>query len=172
MRTTRPLALGTLLVGLCLAAPPLVACGGGGDPKTANVARGEMPEGESWRGVYFHPVYGYLHMEEEGTNVVGRWIRADKSKWGELSGTKSGNVVHFKWKEHSIGGLGATAQKQGKGVFVYKKTEDMATAELDGQYGLEDSEVGADWHNVKQQRMDPDLKSIPGAAGEGSSEWK
>ena len=54
-------------------------CGDGQEVKHAKVASGPMPEGESWTGVYFHPVYGYLHMVEEGSNVVGRWKRADQS---------------------------------------------------------------------------------------------
>ncbi len=141
----------------------MVACGGGGDAKSANVTAGEMPAGEVWTGVYFHPVYGYLHMQEEDSSIVGRWERADKSAWGELSGTKSGNVVHFTWKEHKVGLVGPAAESHGKGVFVYKAAkEEKGSAELDGQFGLDQDETGQDWHNVKQQHMAPDLKSIPG----------
>ena len=38
-------------------------------------------------------------------------------------------------------------------------------AELDGQFGLGDDEVGSDWHNVKQQNVKPDLGSITGDLG-------
>ncbi len=148
----------------CVAVVP--GCGdGGGDAKTAKVAPGEMPEGETWTGVYFHPVYGYLHMVEEGSNVIGKWKRADQSKWGELSGTKTGNVLHFTWKEHTIGLVGAGAESSGKGYFVYKMPKGGSIPELDGQYGLGNDETGRDWHNVKQQRMSPDLKSINGDTG-------
>jgi hypothetical protein len=139
----------------------LVGCGGGPDAKTAKVASGPMPEGESWTGVYFHPVYGYLHMAEEGSNVIGRWKRADQSKWGELSGTFSGNVLHYTWKEHTVGMVGASATTRGKGYFQYKMDAENRPI-LDGQFGLNDDEAGSDWHNVKQARMTPDIKSIGG----------
>ena len=143
----------------------LVGCGDGAEAKTAKVASGPMPEGESWQGVYFHPVYGYLHMIEEGSNVVGRWKRADQSRWGELSGTKGGNVLHYTWKEHTIGMVGPSATVHGKGYFVYKMDKEDRPM-LDGQFGLNEDETGSDWHNVKQARMTPDLKSI-GGEGEG-----
>jgi len=136
-------------------------CGDGQAVKHAKVASGPMPEGESWTGVYFHPVYGYLHMVEEGSNVVGRWKRADQSKWGELSGTKGGNVLHYTWKEHTVGMVGASATTHGKGYFQYKMDKEDRPI-LDGQFGLDEDEVGSDWHNVKQARMQPDIKSIGG----------
>lgn len=150
-----------LATSVSFAALGLVGCGGGNDPKTANVASSPMPEGESWAGVYYHPVFGYLHLEEEGSNVVGRWKRADQSYWGELSGTTNGNVLHYQWKEHRIGMVGPSALTKGKGYFVYKVNKENI-GELDGEYGLNDSEVGSSWKNVKQARMKPDLKSIGG----------
>ena len=56
---------------------------------------------------------------------------------------------------------------KGKGYFVYKKTGEIP--ELDGEYGLDDSEVGSDWHQVKQLRMAPDLNSITGDVPGGGS---
>jgi hypothetical protein len=144
-----------------VAVPLLVGCGSDSEPKTAKVTSGPMPEGEQWQGVYFHPVYGHLHLVEEGSNVVGRWKRTDHSHWGELSGTIAGNVFHYQWKEHKIGMVGAASTTKGKGYFVYKvNTEGIG--ELHGQFGLNDSEIGSDWKSVKQLRMPPDLKSIGG----------
>jgi hypothetical protein len=141
----------------------LAACGGKGEAKSAQIKSGPMPEGETWTGVYFHPVYGYLHLMEEGPTVVGRWKRADQSAWGELSGTKSGNVLHYTWKEHKIGMIGAASTSQGKGYWVYKLDNEERPV-LEGEFGLGDSEVGSDWRNMKQTRMEPDLKSIGGDA--------
>lgn len=141
----------------------VVACGGGEGAKTAKIVPGPMPEGETWTGVYFHPVYGHLHLVEEGTNVVGRWKRADQSHWGEMSGTKQGNLLRYTWKEHKIGMVGPSATVHGKGYFVYKVNAE-GHGELHGEFGLKDSEVGSDWKNVKLQRMQPDLKSIGGDA--------
>jgi hypothetical protein len=141
-----------------------VGCGGGDGAKSANVTASDMPPGESWNGVYFHPVFGYLHLQEEGTSVVGRWKRADQSAWGELSGTKLGNVLHYTWKEHKYGLVGPAAETKGKGVFVFKLGPNDIPV-LEGEYGLNDNETGSDWKCVKQQRMNPDLKSITGDMG-------
>ena len=142
---------------------PLSACGEGSGPKSAKVAPGPMPEDEVWSGVYFHPVYGYLHLQEEGANIVGRWKRTDHSYWGEMSGVSNGNVFHYTWKEHKIGMVGASSTTKGKGYFVYTKNKE-GIGELRGEFGLNDSEVGSAWNNVKQARMQPDLKSIGGDA--------
>ena len=146
----------------------LPACGGGEDAKSAKVTAGEMPAGESWTGVYYHQVYGYLHMQEQDSNVVARWKRTDQSAWGELSGTRSGNVLHFTWKEHKYGLPGPAGESKGKGYFQYKLGKEGGIAELDGQYGLNNDETGSEWHCVKQQRMAPDLKSISGDTGSSS----
>jgi hypothetical protein len=161
MRTAR--LLGPVLAALALActSTSLVACGGDGNEHVAKIAPGEMPAGETWTGVYFHPVYGYLHMVANENNVVGKWKRADQSAWGELSGVATGNVLHFQWKEHKYGLVGPAADSRGKGYFVYKMGSEKI-AELDGQFGVGDDETGADWHNIKQVRMVPDLNSIKG----------
>jgi hypothetical protein len=141
-----------------------LGCSGGGKQAT-NIPQGEMPTGETWNGVYYHPVYGFLHMTEEGSNVIGRWKRANGDAWGELSGTSKGNVLHYTWKEHKIGLVGPAAESHGKGFFVYKRGKEEGLYELDGQFGVDQDEVGSDWHCVKQQRMTPDLKSINGDTG-------
>jgi hypothetical protein len=153
-----------LTLSLALVAPALTACDGTPPARTANVKASDMPTGESWSGVYFHPVFGYLHMTENGTTVVGKWKRSDQSKWGEMSGTKVGNVVHFTWKEHTYGLVGPASELKGKGVFVYSVEEvnNHKTAKLAGQFGLDDDEVGSTWDCVKQDRMEPNLGSING----------
>lgn len=160
VQTFRTFALATAVATGALS---LAACGGGKEAKTAKVTPGPMPEGETWTGVYFHPVFGYLHLQEEGSNIIGRWKRTDQSHWGELSGTFNGNVLHYTWKEHKIGMIGPAATTRGRGYFVYKMN-DQDIGELDGEFGLNDSEVGSSWKNIKQVRMEPDLKSIGGDA--------
>jgi hypothetical protein len=167
MNSVRALGVAVVIATSSLvSATALTGCGGD-EVKSAHITPGPMPEGESWTGVYFHPVFGYLHMVEEGSNVVGRWKRTDGSAWGELSGTENGNVMHFTWKEHTYGLVGPAAERKGRGYFVYKVSKREGEApELDGEYGNDESEVGSTWHNVKQTRMTPDLKSIGGAAPE------
>jgi hypothetical protein len=153
--------LGFLTAGLAVTAG---GCAGDSAPKVATVKASDMPEGESWSGVYFHPVFGYLHMVENGTTIVGKWKRADQSKWGEMSGTKVGNLVHFSWKEHTYGLIGPSAELHGKGLFVYRVEEvnNHKTPKLDGQFGLDQDEVGSTWNCIKQERMEPKLESITG----------
>jgi hypothetical protein len=155
------LAIGSLALGL---AGSSVGCAGGDAPKTAVVHAGDMPEGESWQGVYYHPVFGYLHMVENGNTVVAKWQRSDKSRWGELSGTKIGNLLHFTWKEHTYGLVGPAAELHGKGIFVYRveMSGDHKVGHLDGQFGLDQDEVGSKWDCIKQDRMEPKLDSITG----------
>jgi hypothetical protein len=150
------------LAGAVTLGTAVAGCGGPG-AKTAKVTPGDMPSGESWTGVYFHPVYGYLHMEEQDSNVRGKWKRADQSAWGELSGTKTGNVLHYTWKEYKSGVV-AGAQ-HGKGYFVYVHKPDAEIVELKGEYGLGSDETGSEWNCTKQLRMTPDLKSIGGDTG-------
>lgn len=150
-----------LTASVALAAPLFVGCSGGPDTKTAKVVSGPMPEGESWTGVYFHPVYGYLHLVEEGSNIVGKWKRSDQSHWGRMSGTVQGNLFRYTWEEHKVGMIGAASKTKGKGYFVYK-LDGEGRPILDGQFGLNSDETGSDWHSTKQARMAPDLKSIGG----------
>ena len=110
-----------LSISLGLAA---LGCGGGNEPKTAKVTAGDMPSGQEWSGVYYNQQFGHLHLIEEGTNVVGRWKRTDQSHWGELSGTKQGNLLRFSWKEHKVGMVGASADTEGRGYFVYTVSKD------------------------------------------------
>jgi hypothetical protein len=152
-------------------AVPCTACGGP-DGKSANVVAGDMPSGNTWAGVYFHPVYGNLNLVEQDNNVIGKWQRTDKSAWGQLSGTKVGNVLHFQWSEHKYGLVGPSATIKGKGYFVYKMGSDNIPA-LHGEYGLGDDEVGSTWDCVKQmagkQPIAPDLNSITGETPGGSA---
>ena len=161
MRTHRFLGALVTACALACASSSLVACGGAGDAHTANIKPDNMPEGQEWTGVYFNPVFGYLHMIQNDNNIVGKWKRTDSSAWGEMSGVATGNVVHFTWKEHKYGLVGPAAEAKGKGYFVFKMNSDKF-GELDGEYGLGDDETGGQWHNVKQVGKKVDMNSIQG----------
>jgi hypothetical protein len=154
-----------LAVALAAAGGAVVGCAGA-PAKFGNVKVGEMPAGESWVGVYYNPVYGYLHLVGDGDNLVGRWKRTDSSHWGELSGTIEGNVMRFTWTEHQYGAFGPAADVKGTGIFVYQKANEQkgsdAAPELDGKYAIEDSDSVGGWHCVKQINVKPDINSING----------
>lgn len=156
---------------------PLVTtgCGGSqGKPTTANVQPGSMPSGASWDGVYFNPIWGYLHLQQQGGNFDARWKRADESAWGEMHGTITGDIARFDWKEHKIGMVGPSATTKGRGYFRYTRPEgDNVDDRIIGQWGFDDAEVGGgEWDSVKQRNMKPDPKSILGESEATVGGWK
>jgi hypothetical protein len=169
--------IAVLVIPFALGAGTLVtACGGSKEePKVAKVAPGEMPQGATWNGVYFNPQFGNLHLVEAGGSVQGRWKKTDESAWGELNGPINGNLVKFEWTEHKVGLVGPASMTKGKGYFLYKRPAgDDVDDTLDGEWGLNDREVGNEWDCIKQRRVQPDLKSIGGTAEPTgpSKDWK
>src|SRR5215472_1402927 len=149
------------IAAVALMGGPLAGCNSMGGARTANIKAEDMPANQSWDGVYYNPIYGYLHMVEQDSNIVGRWKRTDQSRWGEMSGTRTGNVVHFSWKEHTYGLIDPSSVHAGHGYFVFKiGANDIP--ELKGEWGNGDDEAGNDWNCVKQMNVKPDLNSING----------
>jgi len=155
--------LSRLALSLALVAPlslTAVACGGGDGPKTAKVQPGSMPEGGDWQGVYYSPLYGYLHILADGKAVNGGWRTAAGDAYGELSGETDGNLLRYEWKERRIGAVGADAVKKGKGYFVYTIPQAGEAHQIKGEWGLNDSDAGNTWEAVKQVNKPPDLKEV------------
>lgn len=170
-------ALGMTLAVTAITAAAGSALVGCGTPQAVfpEVKSGDMPEGESWEGVYYNQVYGYLHLVGKGDELVGRWKRTDSSHWGELSGQASGNILKFTWTEHRYGAVGPSGDAHGTGRFVFTAGGENNTPELDGKYALDGSESVGDWHCVKQTNMKPDLSQITGdnpSGATGPDQWK
>jgi hypothetical protein len=144
------------------------------EPKTANVVSTPMPGGDKWTGVYQHPVFGELHLVDDYGQVKGKWQRADKSAWGELTGKSDGNVLRFSWAETKYGFVGPAATRKGKGVFVFERDEKFAY--LKGQYGVGEDEIGSKWDNIRLNNRVPNLESItanlPGTAPVSGGNWE
>jgi len=155
--------LSRLSLSLALCAPLLlsaVACGGGDAAKHANVQPGSMPEGGDWQGVYYSPLYGYLHVLADGGAVNGAWRTAAGDAYGELSGKTEGNLLRYEWKERRIGAVGADAVKKGKGYFVYSIPQAGEAHQIKGQWGLNENDAGNTWEAVKQVNKPPNLKEV------------
>jgi hypothetical protein len=156
--------LSRLMLALALTAPvslAATACSSGPNPATHPVIKaGEMPQGGEWQGVYFSPLYGYLHIVTDGKAVNGAWRTAAGDAFGELHGEIDGNVLKYEWKERRIGAVGADAVKKGKGYFVYTIPKEGEAHEIHGEWGLGDDTGGNKWQAVKQKNMPPDLKSV------------
>ncbi len=163
------------LLAMLLVATLALGCGPGKPAaKTANVTAGSMPDDGDWSGVYYSPLFGYLHMEESGGKVKGRWLRPRKDQWGELEGTADGNLLKFEWSEYIDGLVGPNSKKKGKGYFVYSRPEgDNVDDVIKGELGRGEDEVGTPWDAVKQRNVDPDLESIGGSGTSdvGGGDW-
>lgn len=163
-------------LGALLSAPLAVTgcAGGSSDAKTANVQSGDMPSGATWKGVYFSELYGYLHLVDSGSEVQGKWLRPHKDKWGEVKGEATGDVLHFTWTEHTVGGVGPNSNRSGKGYFKYKRPAgENVDDTIAGEIGKGENEVGEPWDAIKQRNLAPDLASIggTGATDIGGGDW-
>jgi hypothetical protein len=144
----------TLSVGGCSSTPKA---------KTSNIQQGTMPEGGTFRGVWFSELWGELHMVVDGDVVMGRWQNKPRGTWGKLKGKISGDVLHFQWKEIKIGAVGPEATTEGRGVFKYVPMPPPDVPRLKGQWGYKDNEAGGGvWDCVNQKDVPPRLNSIKG----------
>jgi hypothetical protein len=166
----------SLIGSIALVAPLLsTACGGGSNRAgAAAVKPGNMPEMGSWEGVFFNPMWGFLHIKQEATSFTGRWKRTDESAWGEMHGTVTGDVARFEWLEHKVGLIGAASTTKGRGYFRYTRPEgDNVDDHLIGEWGLNEDEIGGgEWDAVKQRNMKPDLNSIKADTEPTVGGWK
>jgi hypothetical protein len=168
--------LGTLATAFALLAAPFAAagCGNAGAKAPASIQPGDMPTGGAWTGVYFSPLYGYLHIVQDGNAITGKWERPTKEKWGQLKGTVVGDLMHFEWTEHITGLVGPNAAHKGKGYFKYKRPPgDNVDDDIVGEIGRDNDETGEPWDAVKQRHMDPNLASIggTGSGDVGGGDW-
>ena len=138
----------------------LTACGPSNEVKHAQIKAGTMPAGAEWQGVYYSPVYGYLHVLAEGKTAQGAWRTGGGDAYGELQGELDGNVLRYTWSQHKIGMVGAEANTKGKGYFVYSIPKEGEAHKIAGEWGLGDSDAGNTWDAVKQTNMQPKLESV------------
>ena len=90
-----------------------------------------------------------------------------------MKGTITGDVAHFDWTERTVGMVGASGTRSGKGYFRYTRPEgDNMDDRLLGEWGFDDAEIGGgEWDSVKQRNKSPDLKSIGGEAEPTVGGW-
>jgi len=148
-----------LLCVLLAPAPLVTACSGGHAGKGAQSLpkAGSLPDFGEWTGVWFSPTYGYLHLVRDGGAMSGKWRTVPGDKWGTMHGEVNGDLFVFDWEETTIGMVGPTAKRKGKGFFQYKKAEND---EIHGEWGIGDEYRGVTWGAVKQKNMKPDPESV------------
>ncbi|HEX3593753.1 MAG TPA: hypothetical protein VHU80_01590 [Polyangiaceae bacterium] len=161
MPVARTLTRFGLLVALVAPIPCAAACGGSQPEAKVLPKAADMPEGGDWTGVYYSPTYGNLHMIKEGSAVSGKWRNAAGDKWGALHGEVTGNLLHYEWEETTIGMVGPSAKKTGRGYFQYVRPKgDNVNDEIHGEWGLAQETTGVTWTAVKQRNAKPDPDSV------------
>lgn len=150
-----------LFFAASLAVPlSVLGCGKGDGPKVAAVKPGDMPSDGDWTGVYFSQTYGYLHLIKEGDTVSGKWRTTAGDAWGQMSGTVTGDLYKYEWKEHKIGMVGPSSTSSGRGYFKYSAPKADEAHEISGEWGLNTDETGRTWKAVKQTNMKPNPDSV------------
>lgn len=135
--------------------------GGHGSGTMANVKAGPMPPGGTFRGVWYNPTWGELHLVPSGNEVYGRWRSAQHGLWGQMTGTASGDVLRFTWEERRVGGVDPGSVRKGRGYFKYIPVEAPDLPKLRGEWGLGDNETGGgEWDCAKEKDVEPRPDSI------------
>ena len=162
MFVTRRIAHVGFVVALGVGSALAVGCGGKKSEASHPVPKpGDMPEGSDWSGVYYSALYGDLHMLKEGENIHGAWRTANGERWGEMHGEANGNLFKFEWKETTIGMVGPSATKAGRGYFQYfRPPGEHVNDEIKGEWGLKSEQTGLPWTAVKQRNTNPDFKAV------------
>jgi hypothetical protein len=154
----RALVVPCLCLGLLAFAS---GCGGSSTaPKVANAKAGDMPVGGEWMGVYYSQLQGYLHIQNEGNSAQGRWRITAGEKFGELAGEVTGDILRYEWTERTIGMVGPTASRTGRGYFRYTIPKEGEAHELVGERGPGQDETGEPWKAVKQMNQRPDFAKV------------
>ena len=148
----------------------LAACAGGGE--MADVKPGPMPAEGNFTGVYFSPQYGEMHLVQNGTAVVGKYKKDERS--GSIQGEADGDVMKFEWKELKAMVSNRPSETIGHGYFRYMVDPANGDHVLKGRWGLDDSDTnGGEWNAYKSRKMEPDLEKFgpePSSGGEKASD--
>jgi hypothetical protein len=157
MRSASALGIVVVVLGL--------GCGGGNPALKA----GPMPDKGSFSGVYFSPQYGEMHMVQNGSAVVGKYKKDERS--GTIQGEADGNLMTFEWTEYKAMVSNRPQQTRGHGYFRYMIDASSGDHVIKGHWGLDESnENGGEWNAYKSRTREPDLEGfgadIPTSGGE------
>ena len=159
-------AFGLGLLGAVL----VIGCGGGG----TNLTAGTMPPEGTFTGVYFSPQYGEMHMVQNGSAVVGKFKKDERS--GDIQGETEGDLMRFEWTELKAMVSNRPQETRGHGYFRYMLDSTNGDHVLKGRWGLGDDDTsGGEWNAYKSRSREPDLEqfddgSSKTSGGESSSD--
>jgi hypothetical protein len=142
-----------------------VGCGGGGSTTPKSAA---MPEGGNWSGVYFSPQYGEMHLVQNGSAVMGRYKKDERS--GDIQGEAEGNLLEFEWIEYKALVSNRPQETKGHGYWQYLVDPNSGDHLLKGRWGLgDDNTAGGEWNAYRSRNREPDpdsLRDKPTSGGE------
>jgi hypothetical protein len=148
----------------------LAACGSSAE--MADVKPGAMPAEGNFTGVYFSPQYGEMHLVQNGSAVVGKYKKDERS--GSIQGDADGDLMRFEWKELKAMVSNRPQESIGHGYFRYMVDPANGDHVLKGRWGLDDSDMnGGEWNAYKSRKLEPDLEKFgdePTSGGESSDE--
>jgi len=155
-------ALALVITALALGS----GCGGSG---TTSLRAGPMPDKGSYSGVYFSPQYGEMHMVQNGSAVVGKYKKDERS--GTIQGETDGDLMRFVWTEYKAMVSNRPQVTRGHGYFRYMVDASNGDHLVKGRWGLNESDTdGGEWNAYKSRTREPDLEhfanDIPTAGGE------
>ncbi len=110
-----------------------------------------MPSGGTFTGVWHSPQYGEMHMRQNGSAVIGRYSKDERS--GRLQGSVQGDLMRFEWKEKKelISGRAVTTKGHGYFRIVHDDVED--NWKLLGEWGNDAAERGGGpWNAIKSPK--------------------
>lgn len=153
------IALGGLAIG----------CGGG----NASIKPGTMPENGSFSGVYFSPQYGEMHLVQNGSAVIGKFKKDERS--GKIQGEAEGDVLAFEWTEYKAMVSNRPQETRGHGYFRYVIDASNGDHVLKGRWGLgEEDSSGGEWNAYKSRTLEPDLENfgsdVPTSGGDSADD--
>ncbi len=162
----RSASFGSVIVAIGLAFG--FGCGGSG----SDVKPGPMPDKGTFTGVYFSPQYGEMHMVQNGTAVVGKYKKDERS--GTIQGEADGDLMRFEWTEYKAMVQNRPQETRGHGYFRYMIDPSNGDHLLKGRWGLDDSDTnGGPWNAYKSRTREPDLEhfgaDIPTAGGDNGA---
>ena len=119
------------------------------------------PPASRGSGVYYNPVYGYLHIDRAGRQHRRPLEAHRREPLGRAQRHRRGQRAALHVERAQV--RRRRPQRRTRRAPASSSTRwARDVGELDGQYALEDSDSVGEWHCVKQISMKPDLNSING----------
>jgi hypothetical protein len=117
----------------------------------ASVTAKPMPKGGTFTGVWHSPQYGEMHLRQNGSAVVGRYSKDERT--GRVQGSVQGDLMRFEWKEKKELISGRAVTNRGHGYFRLVHDDVENNWKLLGEWGNDAAERGGGpWNAIKSPR--------------------